>query len=282
MLEDFDVFLSYNSADESWVTRLKKALEEVGLCLSPDNNTVHPADPLPQNTAERLRNCACVAFVVSRRSVASDWVQQEYDRTLSLAIFTGKRLISLRLDNSELPDFLEIRYTADFRDPQYFDEGVRQLRWGITEALPLGTTNGQFSSQLTCSSTVWAEITWLRAAILRTGKNKRQLWLARSAAVSLGLVIALLTAWEAARFHNSLFWLLAVAAPITTGLVGWGTTVQQMRLLAVASERWSYYKNALQACAQNDRPHPECSTLRDKLWSEVKQLTSSGATKAST
>jgi hypothetical protein len=282
MPEVFDVFLSYCSADEAWVIRLKKALERDGLRVWRDKDCIRPGDLFIEEIANGVRNSRCIAIVVTRRSVESNWVREEYNRALSLAINAGKRLIGLRLDESELPDFLQIRHAVDFRDAKRFDECVRQLRWGITGAAPLpsastGPEAAPEDDQPDWSSKPIAETVWLRGAIARTQQSRKRLWTSRIVALALGLVLGAAAAYATSGFGAWLPWLLAPGIPVTAALGAWGITLSPMRANAANIERWASFRDALEGCATDERPHPRCNAIRDRFWLEVERRTAAAA-----
>jgi len=275
MPDQFDVFLSYNHADEAWVVRLKRALERAGLRVWRDKDAIRPGDVFPKEIAKAQRSSACICFVISRRSVESKWVDEEYNRSLVLAVEAGKRLIGLRLDEADLPDFLSFRHTVDFRDPKQFDEGIRQLRWGATGVLPLSALATDMSRPEavladTCVTKPVAEITWLRSAIQRAEKTERQFQLVRLSVLALGVLCG--AGWLLAVGLQT--GLPGIGAPLVAGLAGWGLTWQRVRVNAAELRRWSFYKEALEGCAVDEHPHPACQEIRDKFWAEVVRLTS--------
>jgi len=280
MSDVFDVFLSYCTADEAWVIRLKKALERDGLRVWRDKDCIRPGDLFIEEIAKGVRNSRCIAIVVTRRSVQSNWVREEYNRALSLAINAGKRLIGLRLDDSELPDFLQIRHAVDFRDGKRFDDCVRQLRWGITGAAPLPSVPSKTEEpddEPDWSSKPIAETVWLRGAIARAEHSQRRLWMSRIAAVSLGVVLGAAAGFTTRGLETSIPWLLAPGIPITAALGAWGATLSQMRANAANIERWASFRDALEGCATDERPHPRCNAIRDRFWLEVERRTAAAA-----
>lgn len=278
MVGEFDVFLSYCSADETWVIRLKKALETAGFRVWRDKDCIRPGDLFLEEIAKGVRSSRCIAFVISRRSVESQWVREEYNRAISLAVNTGKRVIGLRLDDSAFPDFLEIRHAVDFRDTRNFEEAVRQLRWGITGSLPLPGAREDIPAAESAVGPEWgarpiAEITWLRGAIQRAEKSQRRLWRSRAAAIGLGIALGVAAAVAASGQGLWLPWLLGPGIPLAATMLAWGMTLAPMRANSLNLERWSSFRDALEGCAIDDHPHPGCREMRDRFWTEVQRRT---------
>ena len=123
----FDVFLSYHSGDADWVEALKTALEAKGIRVWIDSEQIRPGDLFPGALARAIGGVQCVVLVLSPGSVASTWVEEEFN----LALARRSRLIGALIDDVEPPGFLEGRTWVDFRDPAQFAAGVDQLVFGI-------------------------------------------------------------------------------------------------------------------------------------------------------
>jgi hypothetical protein len=130
MGQEFDVFISYSSADETWVRNLRNSLVAQGVRVWSDRDQIRPGDRFIDALETGLASSKCVAVVVSPNSVRSGWVKEEYHRALSLQ--SQVRLIPLLLADAELPGFLGSRKWVDFRDPSQFDRSIEELHWGIT------------------------------------------------------------------------------------------------------------------------------------------------------
>ena len=130
MTPEFDAFISYSSADESWVQNLRNALTAKGIRVWLDKDQIRPGDLFIEALERGIASSKCVALVVSPESTRSGWVKEEYHRALGLQ--AQVRLIPLLLRNAEVPGFLSSRKWIDFRDPKRFADGIEELRWGIT------------------------------------------------------------------------------------------------------------------------------------------------------
>jgi len=130
MAEAFDVFISYSSADDTWVQKLRTALAAKGIRVWLDKDQIRPGDLFVDALETGIASANCVALVVSPESNRSGWVKEEYHR--ALVLHSPVRLIPVLLRNAELPGFLSSRKWVDFRDPNRFAQSVDELSWGIT------------------------------------------------------------------------------------------------------------------------------------------------------
>ncbi len=131
----FDVFLSYSSVDKSWVADLKDALKARGLKVWLDSDEIRPGERFASALEKGLEESKTVVMVVSPEAIASGWVNEEYNRALSLAQSNTEplRLIPVILRDSKLPGFLASRNWVDFRDASTYDKSLERLIWGITD-----------------------------------------------------------------------------------------------------------------------------------------------------
>jgi hypothetical protein len=134
----FDVFLSYNSVDKDWASRLKRALEERDIKVWLDEDEIRPGDIFAKSLEAGLEESATIALLVSPEAMESRWVEEEYYRALTLARSKGEKLqlIPVFLRQAKLPGFLASRRWVDFRDESAFDSNLERLIWGITDQKP--------------------------------------------------------------------------------------------------------------------------------------------------
>jgi hypothetical protein len=123
----FDVFLSYNQTDESWVARLRSALADLGFRAFMARHDINAGEQFPAALERSLERSAAVAFVISPESISSKWVETEYNSALVLSNKNGTPIIPLLLRTADLPAFLSSRQSVDFRDEAMFDAGVQKL-----------------------------------------------------------------------------------------------------------------------------------------------------------
>ncbi|MBV8818767.1 MAG: glycosyltransferase [Acidobacteriaceae bacterium] len=129
----FDVFLSYNKTDEGWTKKLKSALVSRNLRVWLACDEIGAGELFPSAIEEGMLNSGAVVLIVSPESLASKWVEQEYNSALTLSNKRGHELpiIPVILRTAELPPFLESRMFVDFRDEAGFEVGVNALAASI-------------------------------------------------------------------------------------------------------------------------------------------------------
>lgn len=137
-MPQFDVFLSHNSVDKSWVIQLKDDLSRYGVSVWLDKDEIRPGDIFAEALENGLANSKAVALIISPDALKSGWVKAEYYRALSLSQNnqTALQLIPVILREAELPGFLQDRSWVDFREKSTYDEKVWELVWGITGKKP--------------------------------------------------------------------------------------------------------------------------------------------------
>jgi hypothetical protein len=137
-MSTFDVFLSHNSVDKPWASRLKDDLQRYGLSVWLDRDEIRPGDLFAKALEEGLASSRAVALIVSPEAMASGWVQEEYYRALSLtkAQAAPVQLVPVILREAEVPDFVKSRDWVDFRDESAYAAKVWELVWGITGHKP--------------------------------------------------------------------------------------------------------------------------------------------------
>jgi glycogen synthase len=129
----FDVFLSYHKTDEAWTRRLKAALVSRTLSVWLACDEITPGDLFASTIEDAMLHSGALALVVSPESLASKWVEQEYNTAVTLSNKIGRdlRIIPLILRTAELPPFLESRMFVDFRDDAGFAVAVDILSSAI-------------------------------------------------------------------------------------------------------------------------------------------------------
>jgi hypothetical protein len=139
--QSFDVFLSYSRIDKSWADRLMRALEGHGLAVWIDEQQIKPGEMVVAALERGIAESRSVALVVSKASVQSGWVQEEYARAIELtkSATSPIQLIPVLIEEAPIPGFLASRNFVDLRNvdtPTEFLAAVRRLVWGITGAKP--------------------------------------------------------------------------------------------------------------------------------------------------
>jgi hypothetical protein len=129
----FDLFLSFVSANHSFAERLQASLTTRGARVWMDRDRLRPGDLFPAASAQGLAQCKAMGLVVTPESLASDWAEHEHDRARSLAKQRVPLVIPLLFGVTRAPDFLGDLYTIDFADPDAYERNVDRIIWpGLT------------------------------------------------------------------------------------------------------------------------------------------------------
>jgi hypothetical protein len=123
MSQDYDVFISYNRTDRDRVRLLKEEIRRLGLSVWMDEE-IEPGTEFQREIEQALHNSGCVLVAWTEGSVASDWVRAE-----ATAGFDKQRLISVRLDDVQVPLPFNIHDVADLTDwPSNHESDSRELQ----------------------------------------------------------------------------------------------------------------------------------------------------------
>lgn len=263
----FDVFLSYHSGDADWVETLKAALEAKQIRVWIDREQIRPGDLFPGTLARAIGAVQCVVLVLSPGSVASVWVEEEFN----LALARRCRIIGALIDDVEPPGFLEGRTWVDFRDPGQFAASIDQLVFGIrgersSDAAPAVTPAYRDVPADAAADEAYV----LQRLILRRRRDLRRLWYARIASALVGLAIGATFSLVAA--DAGLWTRLAVVllAPAILALAAWGLTATGLARLDSKVEQFELLRDGLEAC--RSRSHPGCRRLRQRFWDMMQDV----------
>ena len=138
------VFISYSHKDRHFVLSLAQDLKFLGADLWIDFTHIKIGDSLIERIREGIDEVEYVGAVISKNSVASNWVQYELDVAMNQEI-SGKKLkvLPILLDDVDLPGFLLGKYFADFRKNDLYYVSLEKMveRLGLDldplPALPL-------------------------------------------------------------------------------------------------------------------------------------------------
>lgn len=148
------LFISYSSKDRPFVQQLRRELFDKGVRIWIDESEIKVGDSLIEKVAEGISDVEFLGAVLSRNSIASNWVQEELRIAITREI-SGKKLkvLPIVIDDCALPVFLEHKKYADFRSPADFSAGIQQLLDVILDGHPMHLFTfgnaGNVSSQAT-------------------------------------------------------------------------------------------------------------------------------------
>jgi hypothetical protein len=134
---DYDVFMCYNSKDESKVSAIGEQLRERGILPWIATWELRPGTRWQKELRRQLRSIKSAAVFIGERG-PGPWQELEVEIALQELIRDGRPVIPVILEgrhgNPRLPDFLDLLHGVDMRqrDPDPFE----MLVYGITGRRP--------------------------------------------------------------------------------------------------------------------------------------------------
>lgn len=263
----FDVFLSYHSGDGEWVGRLKERLVTHGVRVWLDSEQIRPGDRYPGALAAAIDNVGCVVVVLSPGSVASPWVEEEFN----LALAKRRRVIAALIDHAEPPGFLQGRTWVDFRDPAAFEASFARLLYGITgerDGEHAGAAPPEYRDAGPAAGTDEAAV--LERLISRRRHERQRLWRTRVLSASLGALLGLTFFVVANDAQMAVRLGIGAAAPSILLLSAWGMTATTLTRLDNKLETFETLRDGLEAC--RSRSHPGCRKIRQHFWTLMERI----------
>jgi hypothetical protein len=126
--KQWDVFLSYRSAERAWVLSLYDTLRQLGYAVFLDQFVLDPSKRLASTLSEHLRGSCTGILIWSSRSEDSQWCKREYDAFESMEADGGFRYVIARLDTAPLPAFAATKLWVDFSEVREGPRGSSLLR----------------------------------------------------------------------------------------------------------------------------------------------------------
>jgi hypothetical protein len=273
----FDIFLSYHSGDGVWVAQLKNALSNKGLRIWLDQEQIRPGDLFIQALEKGVESCECLVIVISPGALRSPWVEEEYNRALTVANSRERRLrlIPLLLQGAELPGFLASRQWVDFREPGSFDRGIERLAWGVRgcrdeAASPSGPPSELPVLQPPVSARAAVdEIGYLERTIQRDQQTIRRLRLVQLFALLAGLAMAAYIAASAQGPKTIELLLIILGTPLLTILIAFVTTAKTIAACKARLDGMTHLKDGLQLCRAVKGPG--CDRMESTFWQLVER-----------
>lgn len=112
----FDTFLSHSHADKALVDRIHAWLLHAGIQVWYDATHLAPGAMIASELGEAIGQCRSAIVVMSKASVASGWVKDEWNQAAverNRPSARGFRIIPLRLEECEVPPLLEATKWVD-------------------------------------------------------------------------------------------------------------------------------------------------------------------------
>jgi hypothetical protein len=205
--------------------------------------------------------------VLSRGSIASRWVEEEY----SLALARGRHTIAVLADDIEPPGFLAGRTFVDFRDDGGFMASLNQLLFGITGQRTPGTPGPAVDAFAAPDAAGTDEAEVLERLIQRNRRHAQGLWHARIGSAVIGLLLGGAFLSVGADLPLAVRLAIGTLAPVTLCLVGWGLTTTGLTRIDTRVEQFELLRDGLEAC--RSRSHPGCRRLRQQFWDMLARAT---------
>ncbi len=124
------VFLSHSSQDRSFAIRLARELVVGGAEIWLDKWEIKVGDSIQGKLEEGILGSSYLAILLSKASVASDWVRLELRAAMTRELAEQRVVVlPVLVEDCEVPLFLRDKHYADFRDD--FDAGLGALRRSI-------------------------------------------------------------------------------------------------------------------------------------------------------
>ncbi len=117
---DFQAFLSHAHADKAIVDRLYAWLKDTaGIPVWYDAANLPTGTMIGTYLSEAITDCRSLIIVLSKASVQSGWVKEEYNAALGQRTqFPDFRIIPIRVEECEEPGFLQTTKWLDIQDGQ--------------------------------------------------------------------------------------------------------------------------------------------------------------------
>jgi hypothetical protein len=109
------VFISHTSADKPFVRRLAARLKKSDFDVWLDEHDLIAGDPLPQSIGKALQAAKVILVVVSKASVASNWLRYELNLATERMIKGECRVIPIVIEDTPLPGEVRGLLYADCR-----------------------------------------------------------------------------------------------------------------------------------------------------------------------
>ncbi|UOD32165.1 toll/interleukin-1 receptor domain-containing protein [Massilia violaceinigra] len=122
------IFLSHSHADKEFARKLGSDLRRFGFGVWIDEAEINIGDSLIAKIREGLDQVDYVAAILSKASIASQWVTRELDIASNREIQEERVLVlPLVLEIVELPGFLKGKFYGDFTDRENYDTSLGLL-----------------------------------------------------------------------------------------------------------------------------------------------------------
>lgn len=128
----YDIFLSYSHKDKDIAEKIYEELKIRKYIVWLDAKEIYPGDNLVKKISDGLENSRYLALLLTNNSVASRWVEEEWQSKYLEEINSASTVIlPLLTESCEVPFFLRKKRYADFRHS--FEEGLKEVLTVLSE-----------------------------------------------------------------------------------------------------------------------------------------------------
>jgi hypothetical protein len=134
----WDVFISYSRKDETRAVEIQEAIKKSGLHVWRDKDQIMAGDLFVKKIEEALEQTYAVIILISKNSMESNWVEEEYCRAISISnsLQNPLRIIPVLIGGvTSPPGFLASRSWVDLSDGAKFTQNIGSLINGIKSGL---------------------------------------------------------------------------------------------------------------------------------------------------
>lgn len=135
------IFLCHSSKDKDrFVRNFARRLWKKGIEVWIDEDQILLGDDLDRRIfGDGFENMDAFILVLSKNSIASDWVRRELDKALALTREGMCRLIPVLIDDCDIPDTLENKARATIKDVNSYNEDFDKIVLSIYGRSPTHT-----------------------------------------------------------------------------------------------------------------------------------------------
>jgi len=126
LLDEPQVFIAYAFKDKDFARKLTEDLKENGLRVWLAEDQIKPGDSITNKIEEGLTGSGYLIALLSRSSLESHWVQEEF-KTALFREQKGKwpRVIPVLIDSVEVPSYIRDKLYVDMR--KNYEEGIEKI-----------------------------------------------------------------------------------------------------------------------------------------------------------
>lgn len=143
------IFLSHTSIDKPFVRKLAADLRNYGHTVWIDEAEINIGDSLIGKIREGLDSVDFIAVILSKASIESEWVKKELEIASNRELKERRILVlPIKIEDVELPGFLEGKFYGDFSRPENYDEKLELLLRSLGDSKVIVPTDREEVSKI--------------------------------------------------------------------------------------------------------------------------------------